>query len=170
MANPGDKVKIITKEKEIEGILMPNESNDSVFIKLSNGYNIGIDKKTIQKTEVLKERSKKEEPKESPKEKKGLKKIVILHTGGTIASKVEYETEELYASEEKHIDGAKIKEIVEEVVGDDVSALFDLLKLEVTAECGNGIIELGEHCESDSDCTTPDLPYCSGCYCSSSSY
>lgn len=92
MANPGDKVKIITKEKEIEGILMPNESNDSVFIKLSNGYNIGIDKKTIQKTEVLKERSKKEEPKESPKEKKGLKKIVILHTGGTIASKVEYET------------------------------------------------------------------------------
>lgn len=92
MANLGDKVKIITKEKEIVGILMPNESDDSVFIKLANGYNIGIDKKKIQKTEVMEERTKKEESKKEVKEKKGLKKIVILHTGGTIASKVEYET------------------------------------------------------------------------------
>ena len=53
MANPGDIVKVITKEKEIEGILMPNESKDSVFIKIANGYNIGIDKKKIQKTEVV---------------------------------------------------------------------------------------------------------------------
>ncbi len=92
MANPGDKVKILTKEKEIEGILMPNESKDSIFIKLDNGYNIGIDKKKIKKTEVLEKKKEKEEEKEKIKEKKGLKKIAILHTGGTIASKVDYDS------------------------------------------------------------------------------
>lgn len=92
MAEPGDKIKIITEEKEIEGILMPNETVDSIFIKLDNGYNIGVEKKKIQKTEVLKKKKEKKEEKIQITEKKGLKKIVILHTGGTIASKVDYET------------------------------------------------------------------------------
>ena len=37
MTNPGDKVLIKTDEKEIEGILMPNEETDSVIIKLDIG-------------------------------------------------------------------------------------------------------------------------------------
>ncbi len=92
MANPQDKVKIITKDKEIEGILMPTESEDSVFIKLDSGYNIGIDKKTVKKIDILQKKVEKQQKKKAIKESKSLKKIAILHTGGTIASKVNYET------------------------------------------------------------------------------
>ena len=51
MQKPGDKIKVITRDKEFLGILMPNESENSIFIKLDNGYNIGIDRKEIKKIE-----------------------------------------------------------------------------------------------------------------------
>ncbi len=97
-AKAGDKVKIITQEKEYEGILMPNEETESIVVKLGSGYNIGIDNKKIKKIEVLKEYK---EPK-IQKEKmigrdKNKKTIFILHTGGTIASKVDYNTGGVYA-------------------------------------------------------------------------
>ena len=37
MAKPGDRVKVKTKEKDFEGILMPAEHSDAVIIKLSSG-------------------------------------------------------------------------------------------------------------------------------------
>src|SRR3989339_688254 len=93
MTNPGDKVLIKTDEKEIEGILMPNEETDSVIIKLDNGYNMGIEKSKIKEIKVV---EKYKENKELKKEKVSYDKkkplIVILHTGGTIASKVDYKT------------------------------------------------------------------------------
>ena len=88
----GDKVKVVTKDETIEGILMPNEETDSVVVKLDNGYNVGIDKDKIKKITVIGTKKQKKETKKGLKQKKGLKKIVILHTGGTIASKVDYET------------------------------------------------------------------------------
>ena len=71
MANIGDKVKIITKESEEEGVLMPSPDENNVIIKLSNGYNMGFEKKDVQEIQLI---SKKEE-----KEKKNplLKKIMI---------------------------------------------------------------------------------------------
>jgi glutamyl-tRNA(Gln) amidotransferase subunit D len=92
MVNAGDKVRIITKDKEIKGVLMPNASKSSTFVKLESGYNIGIDKKKIKNIELIEERKERKDEKRKVGEKKGLKKIVILHTGGTIASKVDYES------------------------------------------------------------------------------
>ncbi len=92
MANPGDKVKVITGEKEYEGILMPNEETDSVVVKLSSGYNVGVEKKKIKKIEVLEKAEPKKESKKSSKENPKLPTILIIHTGGTIASKVDYKT------------------------------------------------------------------------------
>ncbi|MBI2134752.1 Glu-tRNA(Gln) amidotransferase subunit GatD [Candidatus Woesearchaeota archaeon] len=92
-AKPGDRVKIITKDEIREGILMPNQETGSVIIKLDNGYNIGIDSKKINEIKVVEKYRAKETP--SKKElKKDPKKptIAILHTGGTIASKVDYRT------------------------------------------------------------------------------
>jgi len=91
MAKHGDRVKIVTADETIEGTLMPEEK-DSVVLKLDTGYNIGIDKKRVREISVVKEY--KEKKLEMPKEesKKGLPTIAILHTGGTIASKVDYET------------------------------------------------------------------------------
>jgi len=89
---PGDRIKVVTEEKEFEGILMPLES-EKLVVKLDNGYNIGIDKNKLKKIELVKKYK-------APKVKKdGLIKtdsklplISILHTGGTIASKVDYRT------------------------------------------------------------------------------
>ena len=55
MTNPGDNVRVITKDEEFEGILMPNESKESVIIKLDSGYNIGIEEKKIEKIKKISE-------------------------------------------------------------------------------------------------------------------
>jgi len=90
---PGDRVKVITKDEIKEGILMPNEETDSVVIKLDNGYNIGIKKNRIKETKLI-EKHKISESKNKNEIKKDSKKLTIsiLHTGGTIASKVDYRT------------------------------------------------------------------------------
>ncbi|MBW2999645.1 Glu-tRNA(Gln) amidotransferase subunit GatD [Candidatus Woesearchaeota archaeon] len=92
MAKAGDKVKVICKDEEIEGTLMPTEEKGTVVVKLDSGYNIGIDEKRVKQIKVLKKFSAKETKKPAVKEKKGLPVVSILHTGGTIASKVDYET------------------------------------------------------------------------------
>ena len=92
---PGDIVEITTKDKKIKGTLMPRPElldKDTTIIKLENGYNVGIDKKDIEKTEVIEKYSKKTVKKEKMKTNKSLPTISILHTGGTIASKVDYRT------------------------------------------------------------------------------
>ena len=50
---PGDKVKVVTKDEVVEGVLMPNEETDSIVIKLDNGYNVGIDKDKVKQIEKI---------------------------------------------------------------------------------------------------------------------
>jgi glutamyl-tRNA(Gln) amidotransferase subunit D len=88
--NPGDKIKIETKDNCFEGILMPSFGN--IVIKLSSGYNIGFEKKDVKSMKVLEKHVEKNSSQEKLKFVKEKKNIVILHTGGTIASKVDYET------------------------------------------------------------------------------
>lgn len=93
----GDRIRIIRKDRVYEGILMPRESlyGDKPFIviKLDNGYNIGvkIDLDTIVE-KVLIRRKAKAYPSRPPIQRKELPNVIILSTGGTIVSKVDYET------------------------------------------------------------------------------
>lgn len=108
MPNPGDRVKIVTKKGVEEGLLMPSADN-IILIKLDNGYNTGFDKKEVKKISVVnKNLQKRKESKKQHSEKniskgntkvtgtkitdKNLPTIAVLHTGGTIASKVDYRT------------------------------------------------------------------------------
>ncbi len=89
----GDKIIIKTHDSEYEGVYMPSTSADSEVIKLSSGYNIGIDKKKIVSIKVIgKVKPAKEHEVKHLKSNEGLPIISILHTGGTIASKVDYES------------------------------------------------------------------------------
>ncbi len=91
-AKPGDRVKVIASDEIREGILMPNEETDSVVIKIDNGYNIGIDRKRVKEIKLVEKYKAKEEITKKEVKKDGKKpNITILHTGGTIASKVNYE-------------------------------------------------------------------------------
>ena len=91
MPDSGDRVRVQTKEDTFEGMLMPQEK-DVVVLKLDTGYNMGIAKENIKSIGVIKKYKPKEA--EVPKVAQDAQKpkIVILHTGGTIASKVDYET------------------------------------------------------------------------------
>ena len=91
-AKAGDKARITTEDKEYEGILMPNEETDSIVIKLDSGYNLGIGRKKVKKIEIIEKYAQKHESKSEVTHDKGKPTITILHTGGTIASKVDYRT------------------------------------------------------------------------------
>ena len=92
MAEVGDKVKIITKKGSEEGILMPSHEPGVIILKLSNGYNIGFEKKEVKNIKVVKKKKASSDKTKKVNKKKGLPTIAILNCGGTIASKVDYET------------------------------------------------------------------------------
>jgi len=98
MEKAGDKVKITTDKEEYNGILI-DKKKDVTVVKLENGYNVGIENKKIKKIALV-EKGKELEIKygKTTEQKKGLPKITILHTGGTIASKVDYRTGAVYSS------------------------------------------------------------------------
>src|SRR3989338_11012446 len=97
-AKPGDRVKVITSDEIREGILMPNEETNSVVIKLDNGYNIGIERKKVKEIKVIEQYKAKEKSKVEIKKDNKKPTIAILHTGGTIASKVDYKTGGVFAT------------------------------------------------------------------------
>ncbi len=95
---PGDKVTIITKTMSEEGILIPSPDAGVVILKLKTGYNQGFDKKEIKEFKLV-EKAKvvARIPKKVLKDT-NLPTLAILHTGGTIASKVDYRTGGVVAS------------------------------------------------------------------------
>ncbi len=93
----GEKVAIERNGELLEGTLMPrieSGSDNALILKLASGYNVGIEFNAILKLEKLKE--KKSKPEEfgvkAIEFDENKRTILILHTGGTIASKVDYRT------------------------------------------------------------------------------
>lgn len=100
-AKPGDYVEITTNEETLQGALLqsPELEKEVVIIKLPSGYNLGISKSKIKKISTLPqpqsqphEKAVAATAKKDEKTKAKLPKISILHTGGTIASRVDYRT------------------------------------------------------------------------------
>ncbi|MBI2176374.1 Glu-tRNA(Gln) amidotransferase subunit GatD [Candidatus Woesearchaeota archaeon] len=95
---PGDFVEVATAEETIRGTLLqsPELEKDVVIIKLPSGYNLGISKNKIKKISLLPQPQSLHEKAAvvttAKKTASKLPKISILHTGGTIASKVDYRT------------------------------------------------------------------------------
>jgi glutamyl-tRNA(Gln) amidotransferase subunit D len=78
-------------EGALEGILV-KEDDKHLTLKLDSGYNIGISKHKISRIEKISEIEHQKNEKIPIKQDSTLPKIMILHTGGTIASKVDYKT------------------------------------------------------------------------------
>ena len=90
----GELIKI-TSELTYSGILMPRyESGDEshIVLKLKSGYNIGIEFDKIEKIEKVGEGQSIVENPQVIEKNENLPKILLLSTGGTIASKVDYRT------------------------------------------------------------------------------
>lgn len=98
-ADIGDRLEVVKTGTAYEGLLMPRtETGDStsIVIKLDNGYNMGIRYGKGVKVKKLKKAAKKKKKgkpiAKSPSFDPGKKTIVVMGTGGTIASRIDYQT------------------------------------------------------------------------------
>ena len=90
-ANPGDIATIRTDEGVIKGRIIESYDKDVLLVKLESGYNIGIKKDEIKGINVEK-RAREESKKEEIKQNTKLPSVSVIMTGGTIASKLDYNT------------------------------------------------------------------------------
>ncbi len=92
----GDIIRVTSKGKTYEGILIPRAElgeGTAVIVKIKSGYNIGIRVTSDVKIEKVGKGAKPAfasppQPKQNP----ALPHVVIMSTGGTIASRVDYRT------------------------------------------------------------------------------
>ncbi|MFW6231293.1 MAG: Glu-tRNA(Gln) amidotransferase subunit GatD [Nanoarchaeota archaeon] len=103
-AEPGDSVKVHTKEEIIVGTLLQRSQlldkragKDILVLKLKNGYNIGIDKARIKKIELVKKNESDKKKAIALEHDPKLKNVLIISCGGTISSKIDYKTGGVYA-------------------------------------------------------------------------
>ena len=90
----GDILKITSKGKTYEGILIPRfGEGTAIIIKMKSGYNIGIEATADVKVEKIGKGTKPTfAAPPLPKQNPALPHVVIMSTGGTIASRVDYRT------------------------------------------------------------------------------
>ncbi|MBS3172041.1 Glu-tRNA(Gln) amidotransferase subunit GatD [Candidatus Woesearchaeota archaeon] len=149
----GDYIEVRTDSEVFKGTLMPDSLSNKLILKLDSGYNIGIDKKKIKEKKVIKEMVQKERRPNKIKFSKELPTILILHTGGTIASKVSYKTGGVIAKfspeeilelfpEISNIANIKTK-LISNIFSEDMGFKdYNKLVLQIKRECKNveGII------------------------------
>lgn len=146
---PGDMVEAITDNKSFKGRYFESADKEHLILKLDSGYNVGIRRRRIKSTKMVKKFHKKPVPKSKIEHKKSLKTISILHTGGTISSAVDYSTggvtphftpEELVAMfpEIKKIANIRSR-LVRNMASDDMRfAHYNILAREVEKELKKG--------------------------------
>ncbi len=95
-AEVGDVIRVVKAGETYEGVLIPrSEFGDDkhIVIKLRNGYNVGV---SVTPETRIQKVGEGEKPMFStppmPRQKSTLPRVIILSTGGTIASRVDYRT------------------------------------------------------------------------------
>ncbi|MDG6986067.1 MAG: Glu-tRNA(Gln) amidotransferase subunit GatD [Nitrososphaerota archaeon] len=95
-ASVGDVLEVRTSWGTVTGTLVPRYAygdEEHIVLKLKSGYNVGIRVAGLKDAKVV---SKGESPAFSPppppKSPKGLPRVLMLGTGGTIASRIDYRT------------------------------------------------------------------------------
>lgn len=90
----GDLVKVMT-DSSYSGILMPRyeySDDEHIVLKLKNGYNIGLEISKIKKIEITSSGNVKKENMPQTHTDPSLPKLLLVSTGGTIASRIDYRT------------------------------------------------------------------------------
>ncbi|MDP6326752.1 MAG: asparaginase domain-containing protein, partial [Candidatus Thalassarchaeaceae archaeon] len=104
---PGTPVKLVVKtwagKAEHTGIALPSSGNKLITMKLQNGYNVSFPESYVDSFEVLDEMPTiEEEVEENEPQDESLPLVHLIHTGGTIASKVDYATGAVTARFDPH--------------------------------------------------------------------
>lgn len=90
----GNLIKV-EADRNYAGLLMPRyecSDDEHIVLKLKSGYNIGLEIDKIKKIELESSGNYKKENIPQPQADPKLPKILLISTGGTIASKIDYRT------------------------------------------------------------------------------
>jgi len=90
--NPGDTVKIKTRDKIWDGIILESHDPEIILLKLDTGYNIGIRENEILDVNVKKKAEIPSPKKETIENNPKLPNIALIITGGTISSRLDPKT------------------------------------------------------------------------------
>jgi glutamyl-tRNA(Gln) amidotransferase subunit D len=133
--NTGDLVKIKTKKREYQGILIPRPGladDTHLVLKLENGYNIGLPKDSIISSNVI-EKAGARPKKKTTKFDKTKPPISVVSTGGTITSEVDYKTGGVFPSESAEDLLGKVPELADYVSIKNLISPFKLLSEDMSS-------------------------------------
>lgn len=94
-AEEGSRLSVTTDGRTYTGTMMPHHdfsAPDIIVLKMKSGYNVGIRVGSETKIEVLEKPIARSKNDVEVEPKKGLPELVLIGTGGTIASYVDYRT------------------------------------------------------------------------------
>lgn len=95
----GDIVELEKGGTSLKGTIVPSKDPGMLVLKLDSGYNAGLKLSEIRQVKKLgKGKAVGKAAVSEVRREKGLPTISILHTGGTIASRVDYRTGAVYTS------------------------------------------------------------------------
>jgi glutamyl-tRNA(Gln) amidotransferase subunit D len=96
-----------------EGVVLPGAAQDHITVKLVNGYNVSYPIDMVESIDEISDTVTKSVETNSVKQNQDLPKVTIIHTGGTIASKVDYATGAVIARFEPEELLSSVPEILE---------------------------------------------------------
>ena len=96
-----------------EGVVLPGAAQDHITIKLVNGYNVSYPLNAVTSIDEIGDRTPNTSSTGKVEQNQHLPKVTIIHTGGTIASKVDYATGAVIARFEPEELLSSVPEILE---------------------------------------------------------
>lgn len=131
----GDTIKITT-DSEQTAIIMPRyeHSDDThLVVKFKSGYNVGLGLDKIKKIEYVSGTEPFQEPNRPIQHNLTLPKILLLSTGGTIASRIDYRTGSVTPALSAQELNASVPELAE-IANIDAEVLFSEYSENITPE------------------------------------
>lgn len=142
--NVGTRVKIHVDgpagNTSHQGVVLPGAADDHLTIKLANGYNISHPLVMINSIEEIEDVANTTTTTLDIVQDQSLPKVTIIHTGGTIASKVDYTTGAVIARFEPEELLASVPEILE-IANIDAVKIGNMWSDDVRAQHWNKMIE-----------------------------
>jgi glutamyl-tRNA(Gln) amidotransferase subunit D len=131
----GDTIKITTDSEQTATIMPRYEHSDDshIVVKFKSGYNVGLGLDKIKKIEFVSSTVCAQEGNNTIKHNPSLPKILLLSTGGTIASRIDYRTGSVTPALTAQELNASVPELAE-IANIDAEVLFSEYSENITPE------------------------------------
>ena len=136
----GDSIQITTDTEQTATIMPRYEHSDDshIVVKFKSGYNVGLNINEIKKIQFISDMTSERAENNTIKHNSKLPKILLLSTGGTIASRIDYRTGSVTPALTAQELNASVPEL-SEVANIDAEVLFSEYSENITPEHWLGI-------------------------------